>query len=224
MATVPDCDYEHLFADNASTDQTVEILREIAAADPPRQGHRQHAQLRSRSLAVSRVPRGARGRRDELRRRPAGSSRADPDVRPEVARGLQGRHRRQAGQPRVVAHGPNEEVLLLARGASSRPTSSSSTTSRVSACTTARSSSCSGARTSSTRISAASSATSGTTRAEIPYVQPTTDERQDQEQLLQPVRHRDAGRHQSLEGSAPPRDDFRVADHELIEVNYEDYH
>jgi polyisoprenyl-phosphate glycosyltransferase len=33
MATVPDCDYEHLFADNASTDNTVEILRELAAAD-----------------------------------------------------------------------------------------------------------------------------------------------------------------------------------------------
>lgn len=33
MATVPDCDYEHLFADNASTDGTVEILRELAAAD-----------------------------------------------------------------------------------------------------------------------------------------------------------------------------------------------
>src|SRR2546422_4941858 len=33
MATVPDCDYEHLFADNASTDGTVPILRELAAAD-----------------------------------------------------------------------------------------------------------------------------------------------------------------------------------------------
>ena len=33
MATVPDCDYEHLFADNASTDKTVEILRELASAD-----------------------------------------------------------------------------------------------------------------------------------------------------------------------------------------------
>jgi glycosyltransferase involved in cell wall biosynthesis len=33
MATVPDCDYEHLFADNASTDRTVEILRALAAAD-----------------------------------------------------------------------------------------------------------------------------------------------------------------------------------------------
>ena len=33
MATVPDCDYEHLFIDNASTDRTVAILRELAAAD-----------------------------------------------------------------------------------------------------------------------------------------------------------------------------------------------
>ena len=33
MATVPGCDYEHLFIDNASTDGTVAILRELAAAD-----------------------------------------------------------------------------------------------------------------------------------------------------------------------------------------------
>jgi glycosyltransferase involved in cell wall biosynthesis len=33
MATVPGYAYEHLFADNASTDRTVEILRELAAAD-----------------------------------------------------------------------------------------------------------------------------------------------------------------------------------------------
>ena len=33
MATVPDCDYEHLFIDNASKDRTVAILRELAAAD-----------------------------------------------------------------------------------------------------------------------------------------------------------------------------------------------
>ena len=33
METVPDCDYEHLFIDNASKDRTVDILREIAAAD-----------------------------------------------------------------------------------------------------------------------------------------------------------------------------------------------
>ncbi len=33
MATVPDCDYEHLFIDNASEDRTVEILREMATAD-----------------------------------------------------------------------------------------------------------------------------------------------------------------------------------------------
>jgi glycosyltransferase involved in cell wall biosynthesis len=33
MATIPDCSYEHLFADNASTDRTVEILRELAVDD-----------------------------------------------------------------------------------------------------------------------------------------------------------------------------------------------
>jgi glycosyltransferase involved in cell wall biosynthesis len=33
METVPDLDYEHLFIDNASTDGTVAILRELAAAD-----------------------------------------------------------------------------------------------------------------------------------------------------------------------------------------------
>jgi glycosyltransferase involved in cell wall biosynthesis len=33
MATLPDCEYEHLFIDNASKDRTVEILRELAAAD-----------------------------------------------------------------------------------------------------------------------------------------------------------------------------------------------
>ncbi len=34
MAQVPGCDYEHIFIDNASTDRTVEIIREIAAAEP----------------------------------------------------------------------------------------------------------------------------------------------------------------------------------------------
>jgi glycosyltransferase involved in cell wall biosynthesis len=33
MAAIPDLDYDHLFIDNASTDQTVDILRELAAAD-----------------------------------------------------------------------------------------------------------------------------------------------------------------------------------------------
>ena len=33
MRNVPGCDYEHLFADNASSDRTVEILRELAAED-----------------------------------------------------------------------------------------------------------------------------------------------------------------------------------------------
>ena len=33
MATISDLDYDHLFIDNASTDRTVEILRELAASD-----------------------------------------------------------------------------------------------------------------------------------------------------------------------------------------------
>src|SRR5204862_2340171 len=33
MQTLPDYDYDHLFIDNASTDKTVVILRELAAAD-----------------------------------------------------------------------------------------------------------------------------------------------------------------------------------------------
>jgi glycosyltransferase involved in cell wall biosynthesis len=33
MATLPDYEYEHLFIDNASKDKTIEILRELAAAD-----------------------------------------------------------------------------------------------------------------------------------------------------------------------------------------------
>jgi glycosyltransferase involved in cell wall biosynthesis len=33
MATMPWCDYDHLFIDNASTDKTVDILRELAGAD-----------------------------------------------------------------------------------------------------------------------------------------------------------------------------------------------
>ncbi len=33
MAQIPDCDYEHIFIDNASTDNTVLILKPIAAAD-----------------------------------------------------------------------------------------------------------------------------------------------------------------------------------------------
>ncbi len=34
MATIADCDYEHLFIDNASTDDTVAKLKDIAAVDP----------------------------------------------------------------------------------------------------------------------------------------------------------------------------------------------
>jgi len=34
MASIEDCTYEHIFIDNASTDATVAVLKDIAAADP----------------------------------------------------------------------------------------------------------------------------------------------------------------------------------------------
>jgi len=34
MARIEDCDYEHIFIDNASTDQTAALLKQIARADP----------------------------------------------------------------------------------------------------------------------------------------------------------------------------------------------
>ena len=76
----PGCDYDHLFIDNASTDRTVAVLRELAAAGQARQGHRQHAQLRPHPLAISCVPAGARRCGDRGGRRPAGPAGADPRV------------------------------------------------------------------------------------------------------------------------------------------------
>jgi polyisoprenyl-phosphate glycosyltransferase len=51
MLTLPDLDYEHLFIDNASTDKTVEILRELAAAD-----HRVKVILNTRNFGQIRSP------------------------------------------------------------------------------------------------------------------------------------------------------------------------
>ena len=95
--------YEHLFIDNASTDETVAILREIAARDQQRQGHRQHAQLRPRPLAVPRAAAVPRRRGDRHGGRPAGSAGADSGVSREVARRLQGRPRRQERERGVGA-------------------------------------------------------------------------------------------------------------------------
>ena len=86
METVPDCDYEHLFIDNASKDRTVEILRELAAADKRVKvivntrnfGHIRspyHAFLQARGDAVM-------GCVADLQDPPG----ADPPVRREVAR------------------------------------------------------------------------------------------------------------------------------------------
>jgi polyisoprenyl-phosphate glycosyltransferase len=51
VATVPDVQYEHLFIDNASTDGTVEILRELAAAD-----HRVKVIVNTRNFGHVRSP------------------------------------------------------------------------------------------------------------------------------------------------------------------------
>jgi len=51
METVPGCDYEHLFIDNASKDGTVEILRELAAAD-----HRVKVIVNTRNFGQVRSP------------------------------------------------------------------------------------------------------------------------------------------------------------------------
>ena len=95
--------YEHIFIDNASTDRTVEILRGICATRPARQGHRQHPQLRPHPLAVPRAAPGAGRRGDQHRRRPAGPAGDDPRVRRQVGGGVQGRRRRQAGEPGEAA-------------------------------------------------------------------------------------------------------------------------
>ena len=98
MATVPDCEYEHLFIDNASEDGTVDVLREMAAED-----ERVKVIVNTRNFGPIRspyhgVPAGARGGGHALRRRPAGPAGALPQLRGEVGRGLQGRHRHQGGQ------------------------------------------------------------------------------------------------------------------------------
>ena len=101
MDTLPGYDYDHLFIDNASTDGTVAILRELAAADKRVKvivntrnfGHIRspyHAFLQARGDAVI-----------ELRGRSAGSAGAHPRVRAEVGGGLQGRHRREDGDART---------------------------------------------------------------------------------------------------------------------------
>ena len=115
METVPGYDYEHLFIDNASKDRTVEILRELAAADKRVKvivntrnfGHIRspyHAFLQARGDAVMSCV-------ADLQDPPG----AHPPVRQEVGGGLQGRHRREGGQPGILAHVSHAEVLLLAR-------------------------------------------------------------------------------------------------------------
>ena len=138
MATVPDLEYEHLFIDNASTDGTVRILRELAAADKRAQGHRQYPQLRP-----VRSPYHAflEARGDAVLAFVA-DFQDPPELIPqfirEVARGLQGRHRREGRQQRAVADGAGPARCTTGSSVGSHRTSSSSTTSPGSASTTAQ--------------------------------------------------------------------------------------
>ena len=205
METVPDCDYEHLFIDNASRDGTVEILRELAAADKRVKvivNTRNFGHVRS---PIPCVPPGARGRGHELRRRPAGPSGAHPPVRREVARGVQGRHRCEAGQRGILAHvrAPGSFYYWLVAKLSSDVELVRNFT---------------GFGLYDREVVEQFRSTEeqypyfrglvsdfGYERAEIDYMQPARTRGKHQERLLQPLRHRDAGDHKPLEGPAADR-------------------
>jgi polyisoprenyl-phosphate glycosyltransferase len=99
MQTLPVYEYDHLFIDNASTDKTVEILRELAAADK-----RVKVIVNTRNFGQVRSPYHGflEARGDAVMtcvadlQDPPG---AHPPVRQEVGGGLQGSHRGEAGQP-----------------------------------------------------------------------------------------------------------------------------
>ena len=141
MATLPGYDYDHLFIDNASTDKTVEILRELAATD-------QHVKVivNTRNFGHIRSPYHAflQARGDAVM-----SCVADlqdpPELIPQFVKKWEEGYKVvigvKQGSQEFLAHVSHPEVLLLARRPGSRRTSSSSTTSRASASTTATSSS-----------------------------------------------------------------------------------
>ena len=117
---LPEYTYEHVFIDNASTDETLERLKALAERDRNVKvivntrnfGHIRspyHALLQCRGDAVI----GDGGR-------PPGSAGADPAVSREVARGLQGRARRQGGQRGVVADVRDPARRLRASSTGSR--------------------------------------------------------------------------------------------------------
>ena len=73
---------EHIFADNASTDGTVEILRELAAEDPGIKVILQRPQLRALPLQFQRASRrDGRCRARLFTGRPSGPAGDDPGVR-----------------------------------------------------------------------------------------------------------------------------------------------
>ena len=89
---LPQYKYEHLFIDNASTDQTVARLKAIAANDPKVKiivNLKNFGQVRSPYYAMMQCQ-GRRG--DRHRSRPARPARAYPDLHPEMGRRLPGSH------------------------------------------------------------------------------------------------------------------------------------
>ncbi len=162
MATLPGYDYEHLFIDNASTDGTVAILRELAAADK-----RVKVIVNTRNFGQVRSPYHAflQARGDAVMTCVA-DLQDPPELIPQFVEKWEEGYKVvigvKAGQPGILAHGSRRGSSTTGSSASSRRTWSSSTTSPGSACTTGRSSSSSATRTSSTRTSGGWSATSGT--------------------------------------------------------------
>ena len=105
MATVPRWDYDHLFIDNASTDRTVPILRDLAAAD-----QRVKVIVNTRNFGQIRSPYHAllEARGDaviDMRRGPAGPL-SSSRVRGKWEKATRS-YRGQERQPGVVGHRPH---------------------------------------------------------------------------------------------------------------------
>ena len=156
------------------------------------------------------LPAGARRRRDALRRRPPGPAGAHPAVRREVGGGLQGRHRRQDGQRRVVADVPRSRRSTTGSIARLSRTSSWSTTSPASGSTTARSSSSSASTEEPYPYFRGLVSDFGYERAEIPYVQPARKRGVTKNNFYTLYDMAMLGDHQPLEGAAAAGDDGRL--------------
>ena len=85
---LPEYDYEHIIADNASTDRTLDLLRDIAGRDRARESHRQCAQFRSDAFAFQCAARRVgRCRRRIHPGRSSGPAGTDPAIRPSLGTG-----------------------------------------------------------------------------------------------------------------------------------------